>query len=295
VDIGHVWPQYFREHSEQAKHQQILLCKNCNSKAGRAGDEIMQADAQIRKGEKTGDLGLRKLRVTVPRGHREALDLEAFVQESGERSLQLSFPKYRKPSQRRYFGEQRKRLYQYAAEGPVNITVYPPRGKPSKPFGDPTNDPLVQAGFLTSAYLLAFYQYGYRYILQTCLEPVRAYIKDSFNKKVDNRLDFQETKDTCVRICFEPTHFCSDPEISLVIPSIEEIPFHQEVRFLNYHIRLPVPPIFVGIDRQNLMLQFLGADELPSEGGRELHSLGCSSMFASNLDHPILAKLQELK
>jgi 5-methylcytosine-specific restriction endonuclease McrA len=47
VDVGHVWPKYFRERSEQAKHQQVLLCKKCNSSAGRAGDEIIQEDAQI--------------------------------------------------------------------------------------------------------------------------------------------------------------------------------------------------------------------------------------------------------
>jgi hypothetical protein len=287
LDVGHVWPKYFRTRSDQAKHQQVLLCKRCNSNAGKAGDAIMQEDVQMNEAKKTGKLGLRKLRLTTSSGRREALDLEAFVQETGKKSMRLGFPKYRKQSQKRYFEEQMKKFYQYASESGCNVLVYPPRGGPDKPFGDPANAPLVQAGFLTSAYLLAFYEYGYRYILGTFLDPVRNYIKGSWNRVVDSRLNFEESKDICVWRCSEPTHFCDDPQIGFVIPANEETPFHQEVRFLNYHIRLPVPS---GIERRNLLLQLFGTDELPLKDGQ----LFSSYIFVSGLDHPILMKLQGL-
>ena len=33
VDLGHVWPEFIRNNlgSDVAKHQQVLLCKSCNS------------------------------------------------------------------------------------------------------------------------------------------------------------------------------------------------------------------------------------------------------------------------
>lgn len=293
VDVGHVWPKYFRERSEAAKHQQVLLCKTCNSRAGHAGDEIMQEDAQLDEWKKTGKLGLRKLRVTNSPGQKDALHLEAFIQQPREKELRLSFPKYDKPSQQRYFGEQLSRFKDLMKEGSVDITVYPPRGKPGKPFGDPTNDPLAKAGYLTSAYLMAFHRYGYRYILQTRLDPVRDYIKESFDKRVDDRLDFSESKDICVRKCTDPTHFCDDPEIGFVISVSEEAPFHYEVRFLNVHIRLPAPQVFPDVERQHLILQLLGVNELPSDDGQTLQSISIGNLVASNIDHPLLTELQK--
>ncbi|MCZ7670443.1 MAG: hypothetical protein M5U34_26425 [Chloroflexi bacterium] len=144
---------------------------------------------------------------------------------------------------------------------PVTITIYPPRGKPGNPFGNPTNTLLTQAGFLTSAYLLAFFEYGYRYIMQTSLDPVREYILQSFEKKVDERLNFDNSKNLCFQICSDPSHYCVDPEIYLVIPADENVPFYQETRFLDFHVRLPVPSFFPGVSRHDLITEFVALGE----------------------------------
>lgn len=293
VDVGHVWPKFFRDRSQNAKHQHVLLCKKCNSSAGKSGDEIMQVDAQLDESKRQGNLDLRNLQVIRKSGQEQPLHLEAFVQELGDKRFRLVFPIYKKQSQRNYFGEQLNIFKQRAKEGPLNIIVYPPRGNPCKPFGDPTNTPLVKAGYFTSSYLLAFHQYGYRYILQKCLDPARDYIKDSFYGRVDDWLDFHESKDTCVQKCSNPTHFCYDPEIGFVILICEEIPFHYEVRFLDIHTRLPVPKVFEGIERQHLIHQFLETDELSSKDGQILQSISIRNMIVSNLDHPILLELKK--
>lgn len=291
LDVGHVWPRYFRQRSEQASHQQVLLCRTCNSYAGRAGDERMQAFARFLEGQQTGDLGLRHICITKSSGRREPLYLEAFVRKSGATDLTLGFPRYRKRNQRHFFEQQRAEFHRYAQEDAVDITVYPPRGSPSRPFGDSADVPLAQSGLLTSGYLLAFYTYGYRYILQTCLDPIRAYIMDSFERKVDRRLDFDDSKNTCVTVCSNPTHFCTDPTIGLTIAIDEGIPLHLEISFLNFHIRLPVPPVVLAATRRELILQLLGSDQLPLDGDQTLSSISFDAAL-STLDHPKLAEAQ---
>jgi hypothetical protein len=245
------------------------------------------------KGEKVGKFGLRKIRVTKSSSFGEGLGFEAYVQKTGEKSIKLGFPKYGKESQKLYFEEQRKKFYEFANEGPINITVYPPRAHPRNPFGDPTNAPLAQAGFLTSAYLMAFSEYGYRYILQTCLDPVREYIQQSFEKKVDERLRFEETKDTCVQFCPETSHYREDPEIGLAIYLDKNVPCFQEIWFLNYHVRLPVPDMFDGENRLEIVVQFLELSGRATENIKDVQSIFCNNVCVSGLNHPLLSDLQK--
>ena len=293
VDVGHVWPEYFRKRSDIASHQQVLLCKKCNSDAGQAGDAMMQVAQKIYEGKETGNLGIRKINITKSSTIGETLTLDAYVLKTGEKSVRLGFPKYKKRSQKRYFGEQRKKFRQYASEGLINMMVFPPGAKPSKPFGDPNNACLAQAGFLTSAYLFAFFRYGYTYILQTCLNPIRDYIQQSFIKNVDDRLSFEASKDICVWRCPEPTHFRSNPEIGFVISVDENTPLCQEIWFLENHIRLPVSPIFVEENRQELIAQFHELRGEEPESIELVQAMVFSNMFVSSLDHPIISQLSK--
>lgn len=93
-----------------------------------------------------------------------------------------------------------------------------------------------------------------------------------------------------IQVCSDPTHFCVEPEIYFVIPISEEIPLHQEIRFLSYHIRLPAPPKIKDMDRQSLILQFFSEDELSAQDGQALHAISFIGVM-SELDHPILEKL----
>jgi hypothetical protein len=249
----------------------------------------MQADLEVIEGEKDGNLGLRKVQVLTR--SREPLFLEVFIQKRGEKNAIISFPHYRNKNQNEYFREQQRKLFRYASEEPIDLVIYPPRAKPSQPFGSPNNGPLVQVGLLTSAYLLAFYQYGYAYIFQTCLDPVRNYIQQSFEGNVDNRLNFHESKDMCVGAGSDHIH--PEPEIGLVISLDEQVPRYQGVQFLYYHVRLPAPSIPPQPSREELILAFLDVDELPSEDGEALSSIAIG-ISLSTLDHPILDTIRSL-
>ena len=71
---------------------------------------------------------------------------------------------------------------------------------------------------------------------------MRKYIRRSFARNVDSRLDFQETKTVSVRVCDQ--HFDEDPEIDF-FPSIGESPHYLEISFLDYHVRLPYTRPFI--------------------------------------------------
>lgn len=93
------------------------------------------------------------------------------------------FPRPKEQKERQRVEALIKKFYEYGEQDTINMTVYPPRGTPNKPFGDPKNRLLAQAGLLTSAYLLVFYLCGYGYIFQSCLDPVRNYIRSSLKKR----------------------------------------------------------------------------------------------------------------
>src|SRR5215213_4901167 len=59
VSLGHVWPDYMRDGSRGgAFSQSVLLCKDCNSKAGGLGDHAMQEHMKALAGERTARVKL---------------------------------------------------------------------------------------------------------------------------------------------------------------------------------------------------------------------------------------------
>jgi hypothetical protein len=56
VNLGHVWPTGIQQIADNVtKHQQVLLCNDCNSRAGSHGDSAMQIVAEIREAQKRGE------------------------------------------------------------------------------------------------------------------------------------------------------------------------------------------------------------------------------------------------
>jgi len=96
---------------------------------------------------------------------------------------------------------------------------------------------LAKVGWMTSAYLLAFFTFGYRYILDDALGPLRDYILSSFGDDpgVANLPASDEIGLTECGVC--PPH--DEPEIGLVIPLDGHTPVHLQISFLDYHMRLP--------------------------------------------------------
>lgn len=228
VDLGHVWPRYIRDvsSSDAAKHQQVLLCKSCNSNAGSHGDNEMQDLARALRGEK-----LAKIWVFPP-NRQEPFWFRAYFEPPVSPDSEISRINF--PQMPRSVWGYNKELQKYrelAGSGTrCDIAVVP----------YDVNWDLAFAGWLTSAYLFAFYIFGYRYIFHSKLDSVRHYIKQSFGDDVDSRLIHEEQKDTSVRICKTGDHWV--PQISYVMQKLgNDVPHHLEISFLNVHVRLPIP------------------------------------------------------
>ncbi len=171
-----------------------------------------------------------RTRVFPSKGGYESAKFSSLVEVKEDKNgLNLRFPINKKTGHPLYNPKEKQKLEQYRAWGSCNVIV-----EETYPFKDKWLS--AQVALLTSAYLLVFYSFGYRYIFQDYLDPVRDYILSSFEGNVDNRLDFQETKTVAVRACGQ--HFNKDPEIEF-FPADANSPYYLEISFLDYHIRLP--------------------------------------------------------
>ena len=247
LSIGHVWPEDFHLRSQRAKQQQVLLCRPCNSKAGSHGDAMMQKLERLRASSVLGKLGETRLVEVIPSPPhgwtKEPARFRAEVETQSEDGKQFTVTPVAKQSDPKELAK----FHHYTTQGPCSVTVYSPK-VPAKVRAHFV--PFVQVGWLTSAYLLSFYTFGYRYIFQACLDPIRAYILSSFEKKVNNRLFFQESQTLGVSTC--NVHFNDHPEIDFVLYAFkEEVSPHLETSFLRYHVRLPVQHIDIPLDVSN--------------------------------------------
>ena len=96
---------------------------------------------------------------------------------------------------------------------------------------------LATVGWITSAYLLAFYAFGHRYAFHEALDPVREYILTSFEDIGPERLVLPASIVLDLNEC--TAHFFEDPEIGLLVPFDGSLNVHLQVSFLDYHVRLP--------------------------------------------------------
>ena len=223
---GHVWPRHIREQSgsKKANAQKVVLCKTCNSRAGSHGDKQMQLLERVKKGEESGRLwGERRIQVLLPTAE-QPVELRGEVVRSHDKlDTQLKITRNRtSPDALARFKTLSER------DETFTMLVYPPHEL--KPV-------LAQIGWITSAYLLAFYSLGYRYILQSDLDPVRSLVQASFTGNESARLGFLETDALGVFTC--DIHFCDDPSIVLIVPLDGTRSTYLEISLFNYHIRLP--------------------------------------------------------
>src|SRR3990170_5186583 len=232
---GHVWAERFvREFtsSQRALHQRVLLCKDCNSRSGSASEAALIEFEEFRKTHEAGQFFRPSTRVFLIPG-AEPADLGSIpIKFHDEKNFRVTFPTNKK-GHPLYNPYEKVKFEQYFKQGKCTVIVeekYQAREKWK----------YAQAALLTSAYLLSFYSFGYKYVFRSCLDPVRSYILESFERNVDERLD--GGKEISVRMCSE--HMNSEPEIDF-FPIVNDDPHYLEVSFLDYHIRIPYPHPFV--------------------------------------------------
>ncbi|MEQ8676399.1 MAG: hypothetical protein RLP44_04930 [Aggregatilineales bacterium] len=252
VNLGHIWPKYIRNttEDESVKHQQVLLCTCCNSQAGSIGDNQMQEFEITRQGEKEGKPSRKRKMSFISRNRQESFSIYDYFNKEDGKSGSITFEGT--PDKFKYNKDYRRIDELITNQEHFDLIVYPHEASWD----------LAQVGWLTSAYLFAFYTFGYRYIFHNSLDKVRNYILRSFEGETKYDLEPNPLKNVCVSIC--NVHYEETPNILYILPKqgTDQIHF-LEINFLDRHIRLPGrehyifilesddPEIFVGMSVEN--------------------------------------------
>lgn len=99
------------------------------------------------------------------------------------------------------------------------------------------NPDLAQAGWVTSSYLMAFHNLGYRFILNSTLNQVRDYIKSSFEGYIKDNPLAHELDDFGVWV--RSPEYPINPELLFMAPLENGKRVYLQVNCLAYEIRLP--------------------------------------------------------
>ena len=229
---GHVWPKDIRSRAKAglARTQRVLLCKACNSSSGSRGDSQMQRVQKEKEAasasQPTGD---RCIQVVQDNG-QEPIEVRAQFAPTGGRTAKLWFDADPKSGlwKRNNPVEQERFLALVDCDELLTVIVHPDPG---------VSTALARTGWLTAAYLLAFYSLGYRYIANHTLHAVREHIVSSFQADRGQSVLLPQLDDIYVRSC--GIHYNDAPRIELIIPVTGQVPVHLEVSFLDYHVGLP--------------------------------------------------------
>jgi hypothetical protein len=227
---GHVWPTGLRKTSKVANSMHVLLCNTCNHTAGSRGDKQMQVFEDVKKGDETGDLhGIRKVQIIKNPGEKPiemnvkvSCDLnDNSITVTGRIDENFNWLEGSPEDQARFRDV-------YEKHEKVTVIVNPYRElKPQ----------FVSAGWITSAYLMAFYHLGYTYTLHPSLDPVREYILKSFDLNEEKNLILPTDDNFSLRE-YEVEYF-PDPELFFICPLENNQKVYLQVNFQKYQIRLP--------------------------------------------------------
>lgn len=219
---GHIWPKNIRQRSKKAQTMRILLCASCNHNSGSRGDAQMQILQELQNEENLGHHRERKIQIAFGPGTEPVL-LNMSVTRTNKDKSPINANMHLNPS--RNNPEEMNRFNHLTQDRKFSLII---------PWHNQVKPKIARVGWLTAAYLMAFYTFGYRYILHLWLEPVRKCILDSFK---ENEPTFLKSDILQVNQCNE--HDYDDPNISVIVPIKGTHPVYIQVDFWNYHIRLP--------------------------------------------------------
>ena len=255
---GHVWPLGMRKKSKKASSTAVLLCKDCNNGAGGKGDAQMQLYEKIKDIPESGELyGIRTVEIIENPGEKP-IRMRANVHKNDKTQVTLSgiLNEQRRwmgssPEDQARFEDLVKRSLETQQQ--FTVTILPPNEYKQN---------LVGYGWITSAYLMAFYTLGYRYILHRDFDFIRDYILSSFDSKQKETPTLQGSED--FHIITEGKINFPDPEVRISIPMIGDGKVGLEVCFLRYEISLPIllhPNLFYGF--KSYCLRQVSGQSLP--------------------------------
>lgn len=231
---GHVWSETFvKNHtsSQKAFEQRVLLCYSCNSKSGARNEAALIEFEQFRQTRESGQYYRPTVTIQEIPGFKPVELGKLPIKLIGETDIQITFPVNKKTGHPIYNPNAREEFEKIIKRSSCSIIV-------QESFPHKEKWYYSQVSLLTSAYLMAFRTFGYRFVFQTCYDSIRSYILSSFEQNVDNRLEYSEEKLFSVRTC--NTHHYDEP-LLYIIPESAEKSQKIEVSFLDYHIVLPLP------------------------------------------------------
>lgn len=259
LSVGHVWPEhYFRSRSHEADQQIVLLCSTCNSKGGETYDAAMQIMEQSKALESIGEpYDTRFVSIFSSSDPNRNVRLPLFVIESPERlsSAQLQkvkasngivlnfdtatlalFPQIDAKGNKHYNEKEWTKAKEIVYSEMFTITIESYKSDWIK--GKVSDIPqLWRSGLLAAAYLYAFYTFGYRYIFQNVLDPVRGHIMQAMEREAP-RLSFDPSQP--MNVALSPVYF-EHPDIGFFNPSASRSEVHHmRVSFLEYAVWLPL-------------------------------------------------------
>jgi len=228
---GHVWPTFIRDKSgsQLAKTHHVILCDRCNWEAGAHGDAHVQLLEKVRDGTKTGKhYGDQLIQITSGSTDRP-ITLRGNIARTDKLAVTLAFPIDKKS--RRWARNDPKEQARFEAlrdsGEPISMVVHPHHGVKAH---------LAKAGWITSAYLFAFYTLGYRYIFHESLNDVRQYIARSFEDEAKQELALPQSDVFRVEITDDNV---KDPQIGVMLPFGGNKPVYLQINFFDYQVRLP--------------------------------------------------------
>lgn len=224
VNLGHIWPKFIRDNSpsEDVKHQHVLLCKACNSRAGALGDLEMQKFEEYKREKKSENSFLKRKALFISRTENFSMPSDILYRKTGEKSFEVEFDK---PAD--FFRHNQNYKKFSTGQTKCDILIMPQ-----------FDIKLALVGWLTSAYLFAFYTFGYRYIFHKNLDKVREIILNSLKDNVVHEFDSTAKSNLSSYSCSQ--HFYESPTILYITPiqGLDQRHFI-EISFLDHHVRLP--------------------------------------------------------
>jgi len=243
---GHVWNEkYVEQFANQNVRasilfERVLLCKPCNSSSGSPNESTLIEFEKFRKIKKSGGYG--KVKAFAKSG-RTKVDLKRMgIQVDKEGGyLYWKYPINPQTGRTLYDPKEKNQVENLIKESlrteqPFQVFIedtFPVDEKWQK----------AQTALITSAYLKLFHEFGYSYIFNASLEPVRKHILQSFEGRIDTDLTPSPEKHFSVGICGSEYRY-PEPHIAINPPSTNRIQI-LEVNFMDYHMRLPFPADYI--------------------------------------------------
>jgi hypothetical protein len=227
---GHIWPALIREMCEGNLEQyRVLLCQDCNNRSGQQGDAHMQTVELVRKGQDTGKLYQTKFLTIEDWNTGEIITVRGDVEmQEGDNNFTFGTPtKINNPTDIAKLNDpaRSEREYTIIVRNEHKYQVHH-----------------APVGWVTAAYLFAFWHLGYRYILQHSLAPIRKYIMQSFlpkNKQTEIAIPDIPGFRTG-RVVYEDGKPLKEPVISLMLPFPKQKFVYLDISLLDYTTLLPV-------------------------------------------------------